>query len=187
MKRKLKTAATTMAISLAEAKAQCVLEHNDDDALLEALIKSAQDYAEQYIGFAITAQTHIYASDCFPVALAIQSPNITSVVITYDDKDNVAQILDPSQYWLDDIVYPASITARDTWPETYDKPNAVRVDVTSGEANPANVPAAIKQAMLLLIAHGYANREAEVIGTITTNVKLGVEQFLDAYRVPICI
>lgn len=186
MKRKLKTAATTMAISLAEAKAQCVVEHSDDDALLEALIKSAQDYAEQYVGFAITQTTHTYAFDCFPVALPIQSPNITSVVVTYDDEDNVEQILSTSKYWLDDIVYPASITARDTWPSTYDKPNAVRVDITSGESNAADVPAAIKQAMLLLIAHGYANREAEVVG-VSNNLKLGVEQFLDAYRVPICV
>lgn len=187
MKRKLKIAPTTMAITLAEAKAQCIVEHSDDDALLEGLIKSAQDYAEQYLGFAITEQTHTYSFDNFPVALSIKCPNITSVVITYDDEDNVEQTLNSNKYWIDDIVHPASITARETWPETYDKPNAVRVDITSGESNLDYVPAAIKQAILLLIAHGYANREAEIIGSITSNLKLGVEQFLDAYRVPLCV
>ena len=39
----------------------------------------------------------------------------------------------------------------------------------------ADFPASFKSAMLLLIGHSYANREAVVVGTITAEVPMAVE------------
>lgn len=46
----------------------------------------------------------------------------------------------------------------------------------------ADFPASFKAAMLLLIGHSYANREAVVVGTITAEVPLAVESLLWSSR-----
>ncbi len=43
-------------------------------------------------------------------------------------------------------------------------------------------PASFKAAMLLLIGHAYANREAVVVGTITAEVPMAVESLLWSSR-----
>jgi hypothetical protein len=52
-----------------------------------------------------------------------------------------------------------------TWPTTRDHPNSVTITYTCGHktgatAVPSDVPAGIRQAMLLLIGHWWENREA---------------------------
>lgn len=56
-------------------------------------------------------------------------------------------------------------------------------DRTLVEANPAGpeqmlLTKDVEQAMLLLVGHWYANREAVVIGTIATDVPLAVDSLL---------
>ena len=46
----------------------------------------------------------------------------------------------------------------------------------------ADFPASFKSAMLLLIGHSYANREAVVVGTITAEVPMAVESLLWSSR-----
>jgi uncharacterized phiE125 gp8 family phage protein len=45
------------------------------------------------------------------------------------------------------------------------------------------VPPAIKQAILLLVGHWFANRETVVIGTIVAQMPSAVEALLSTYRV----
>ncbi|WP_339492389.1 head-tail connector protein [Pseudomonas rhizophila] len=45
-----------------------------------------------------------------------------------------------------------------------------------------NFPSSFKAALLLLIGHSYANREAVVIGTITAEVPMAVESLLWSSR-----
>ena len=186
MKRIVKNPASVFAISLAEAKAQCVVEYDDDDILLSSIIESAQDYCEQYLGFPLTETVYTYFFDCFAASMPIETPNIKSVVVTYDDADNVSQTLASTEYHLDQYTKPAILYPVNTWPTTYDKPNAVQIDVIAGETDATLIPGAIKSAMLLLIGHLYRNREAEIVGAPSKNLELGVEQFLNKYRVPLC-
>ena len=52
----------------------------------------------------------------------------------------------------------------------------------AGYGAAAAVPAAIKQAMLLLIGHWFANREAVNVGNIVTAMPLAVEALIAPYR-----
>jgi uncharacterized phiE125 gp8 family phage protein len=49
---------------------------------------------------------------------------------------------------------------------------------TAGEAD---IPDGMRQAVLMLVAHWYENREAIVVGTISSEVSLGVNQLLSPY------
>jgi uncharacterized phiE125 gp8 family phage protein len=70
-------------------------------------------------------------------------------------------------------------TATEAWPITLPIEDAVRVTFTAG----TTVPTAAKQAILLLVGHWYANREAEVVGSSTSSLNLTVRALLDAVRV----
>jgi hypothetical protein len=45
------------------------------------------------------------------------------------------------------------------------------------------MPAPVLQAIRLLVAHMYENRQEEVIGTITTRLKFGLEALLNPFRI----
>ena len=73
----------------------------------------------------------------------------------------------------DDLIalYAESALAWALW--FCDNPTLVEVD---------DFPASFKAALLLLIGHSYANREAVVIGTITAEVPMAVESLLWSSR-----
>lgn len=52
--------------------------------------------------------------------------------------------------------------------------------VVGGDADVWNAPEAVKQAVRMLVGHWYVNREAAVVGTISSEVELGVRMILQA-------
>ena len=58
----------------------------------------------------------------------------------------------------------------------------VWVRLTAGWAMPANVPANLKQAIRMLVAHWYENREAALAGTVSSQVQFGVDMLLAPLR-----
>lgn len=52
---------------------------------------------------------------------------------------------------------------------------------TAGTGDEWEAPEDIKQAVLLLVGHWFENREAVVVGTITAEVKLGVDALIDGH------
>lgn len=79
--------------------------------------------------------------------------------VDYDDEDELI------------VLYAESALAWALW--YCDNPKLVEV---------GDFPASFKAALLLLVGHSYANREAIVIGTITAEVPMAVESLLWASR-----
>ncbi len=179
MKRKLTTAPTVQPATTAEAKDRLVVEIDDDDAVILDFIKAATDWAEGYMARSIMPQTWTYYFDAFPTDICINALSVSGVVIKYDDENNTEQTLSASSYNSDLISYPIKLSTIAGWPSTYDKPNAVRVEVSEGSDT---VPDAIKTGVLLLAGHLYNNREGSSDRKIT-EVPMGVESFLSKYRV----
>ena len=182
MKRKVTTAPTSSPVTLAEVKTQLVIEFSDDDALLTDQIDRATDWAEHYLNRPIMSQVITYYFDSFPGVVKLQTTDISSVVVTYDDSDNAEQTLAGANYYLDAVATPSELTVVDSWPDTYDKPNAVRVAVTAGHATAATVPKSIKAGILMLVGHMYENREGSSDRRVNS-VPMGVESFLNTERV----
>ena len=86
------------------------------------------------------------------------------------DSANAQQTLAASKYWADFKREPARIRF-DSPPDTYDDAfNVVTIAGTLGEAPQQPVVHAIK----MLVAHYYENRRAAVVGTLTSEMPLGV-------------
>lgn len=188
MALKLITAATGLAVTLAEAKAHCRVDTSDDDALITAMITAATEVAEQMTSRAIMPQTWELTLDAFPSAFELCRVPVASITsLTYTDTTGVDQVMSGGAYSLDnydDFGPTYVVPAYDTeWPDTRDQINAVKVRFVAGYANAAAVPEPIKSWIKLQVGAMYENRESEVTGNIVS-VKLGfADRLLDRYKV----
>jgi uncharacterized phiE125 gp8 family phage protein len=145
-------------VSKEDAKRQCVVLHDDDDALFDALITAARDHVERYCGTPLATQTIEVKCDGFcdferlPLA-PVQS--ITS--ISYVDTTGATQTLATSVYEGRFDGLDASIVRKygEQWPAI--RPGS-RITLTA-IVGYENLPASIKHAMLLWIAEAYEQRE----------------------------
>lgn len=194
MAYKITVPATVEPVSLAEARTHLriipfgsPLEH-PDDTFIQNCIVIAREFCEQYIERALAQQTIEMALDDFPVqSIALPLAPTTSITsIKYFDIDDVEQTVLTSVYGLDDYSEPNWIIlkANQQWPLSNKGANNVKVLMDVGYL-PANVPAPIKAAMLLIIGNLYENRQQDVLGNTRisfNSLPLGVYNLLQPYR-----
>ena len=185
------TAPSIEPITLAEARMQCRIADDDtaEDALLAVCIQAAREAAEHELGRALITQIWELTLAAFPAGEIklgkAQALAITSV--KYLDTANVLQTMDPGAYALDATTSPGWLlpATGTSWPSTADVVNAVRVRFTAGYGPAAaNVPAAVRQWMLVTVAAFYAQREAlDATGRVAVLPGRFVDRLLDAEKV----
>jgi len=197
---------TTEPVTLEEAKLHLRVDYSEDDSLISALISAAREVVEGKLRRSIFAQSYILTLDQFPYptqmltsspsqredylfpslyfayyAITIPVSRVVSVgSISMKDADGETVTLDGSLYHVDVNSDPARIVPRNgsTWPyATNYIPGSISIAFTAGGWDADTVPTSIKQAMLLLIGHWYANREA-VTETKLTTLPLAVDCLL---------
>ena len=159
-------------VSLAEVRAHLRIDHTDEDPTLQLYIDAATGYLEGCTGIltrALVTQSwqQFYSRFTDPILLPLGLQPVRSVTaITYYDAGNVSQTMSDTLYRLVHAELGPRIerATTDAWPATAVRDDAVTVEFVSGDA-PAAVPAPIRQAMLLLIGHWYAQREAVAAGS----------------------
>jgi uncharacterized phiE125 gp8 family phage protein len=150
---------------LSEAKAQLRVESDftDDDTWINTAITVVREQVESFTNRALMPQSFELAISEFSDEIELPKPPYSSLSsIQYYDLDNVLQTLSSSYYLVNDYTEPAIISKKtdQTYPDTYDRPDAVRIAFSSGYADAASVPSSIKQAMLMLLTDLYDNRSA---------------------------
>lgn len=179
---------TELAVSVAELKTRTRVNWAEDDPTIEALLKAAIGYLERILGLAFVEQTWVQKFDGFDDELRLPraplaAAGITS--ITYYDSDNAEQTLGAALYAAHTDTAGAFVvpTSGSTWPGTYDRLDAVTVTYKAGYGAASAVPAAIKQAIMLLAADWYDKREATVDATFN-ELTFGVRALISPYRSP---
>lgn len=181
----LVTAPVLEPISLQEAKDHMRVDHTDDDMLVVSLITAAREYSEMVMSRSIITQTWDVYLDAFADKMKLPVPPLQSVdSIKYIDTEGVEQTLDIGVYTVNTSAMPGyvSLAYKQSWPSIRDIDNAVTIRITSGYGDSAaDVPAPVKQAMLLLIGHLYENREASQSVQVH-NLPLGYDALIYPYR-----
>lgn len=178
-------------IALSDAKRHLRVDYDDEDAMIGALISAAVDYLDGYsgiLGRALLTQTWRQDFDAFDDEMRLPVGNLLSVSsVTYYDASNALQTLSNAVYTgLSDRLGPYLTRKPDqVWPSGYYRPDAISVTWTAGYgATAASIPTPIKQAILLLVGHWYANREAVNVaaGIVGLELPMAVDALIAPYR-----
>lgn len=183
-----KTDPVLQPIDLDLAKMQCRIDadNSDQDAVLLLYIEAATALVEDYTGRSLMTQTW-QASVCgfasrlwLPRAAPLQALTF----IKYYDTSNVLQTLASTVYTIAAFSEPSRVTlvSGQTWPSLWDRDDAVQVEYVTGASAQSSVPAALRQAVQMLVGHFYANREATVVGTSATPMPVAAQDLCAPHR-----
>jgi len=184
----LYTAPTEEPISLPEAKVQARVTQSEDDEYIADLITLAREYVELNIpgGRQLCTATWEYVADCLPCGrerLELPKPPLASVTsITYYDESDTSTVMPSSDYVVTTPTsLPGSIQPAigANWPATALRDDAVTIRFVAGYGGASAVPMRAKQAMKMLVAHWYDQREP-VSDKPMTDVPLSVENLLQS-------
>ncbi|ARS29077.1 head-tail connector protein [Sphingomonas sp. KC8] len=176
-------------VSLDDAKTHLGMGDDDSqDDLIAGLIEAAQDHIENFTGQILSRRTVVQAFDRFDGELRLHAWPIAEpavVSIGYLDADGVDQSF--AGYRLAALARPARLVPAPgaAWPTAAATPGAVRVTVQAGYGRRDDVPKALRQAMLLLVGHWFANREAVNVGNIVNALPFAVEALAYPHRMPV--
>jgi uncharacterized phiE125 gp8 family phage protein len=174
-------------VSLAEAKAHLRIDADDEDALLAALIAAARIFVEKTLGLALITQgwsdyLDFWArSSCVTLPIA---PVQAVEAVTLRDVNGDATDLAASDYAVDVLSLPARLVLKGGSPSVIARElNAFEIAFTAGYGDAASdVPAPIRHALLLLVAHWYERREPVVLGLGSAEVPITIAGLLLPYR-----
>lgn len=179
---------TTEPVTLDELKANARIDTADADTRLSTLIEVARDNVERITERALLTQTWERRLDRFPptpVGIGLERPPLQSVTsVKYIDSDGVEQTLDPSKYTVNSFREPGAVypSYGETWPQTRDEPDAVRVVYVAGWTEAAKVPASIREAILRLASLWYDENTPVVVGMTVSAFPHDVDSILAPYR-----
>jgi uncharacterized phiE125 gp8 family phage protein len=178
----------TEPISLAEAKLHLRVDHGDEDVLILSLVSAARLHLEHVLGRAFITQGWLYLFDGWPAGHTVNLPlapvqSIVSVK-TYDTDDAATTLL-PSLYLLDGLSVPPRLVRRSpsAWAMPGRPANGIEVSFIAGHGSLASeVPAPLRQALLLLVAHWYEHRQPVEIGDSREMLPAVVLDLIAPYR-----
>lgn len=158
-------------ITLMEAKAQARVTHDDEDLLLQHYIDAATAWLDGpagILGRCLVTQTWRaeLAAVTGPIHLPFPDSSVGSAVFT--DAEGGELAYDVTLQDQRPVLRPSS---------GFGRPAAITF--TAGYGASADVPAAIRQAMLLLITQWYEHRQVTGAGT---SLPFAVEALLAPYR-----
>ena len=172
-------------ITVADLKAHMRVTHTQEDTLISALRSAAIAWVEEHCNIKLgsyTARGYLpgFYNSYIPIGPVTAISEVKYQTTADTDYDTDLTTL-ASTYWFTDLIsQPARIAFRE-YPTTYDY--ALTPVVVSFNAGYTTMPAPVLQAIRLLVAHMYENRQEEITGQITTRLKFGLEALLNPYRI----
>ena len=149
-------------VTLADLKAHLRIDLNDEDDLLEGLIRVARAHLEAATGVALMSQGFRLALDDWPCGEVIhlmRTPVQSIDAILVYDADGVEQSLDLSGLVLDGTAHPVRLVIKER-PRPGQPINGIEIEFTAGFGSGAEVPPELKRAILIHAAHLYEFRGA---------------------------
>ncbi len=170
-----------------EAKAHARIDGASEDARIDALIAAARADVENRTGRALMTQSWRIVRDGVPrggVVRLAPAPVISVDAVTLYGADGTPQVASADEYEVDLVSAPGRLLLRSGRFWGARAMNGLEIDVTCGYGDAADVPAPLKQAILMLTAYWFEQREAASAGAVAGPVAHGVAALLAAYRMP---
>ena len=177
------TAPTAYPVSVDEIKTHAIIEHFDDDYLIENYLKAAiteLDPPNGYLGRAMMEQTVIaYLKDFPGDRILLPFPPLISVTsVKYQNKDGVEQIIDSSEYEVITGAEPGYIAMADgkTWPTDLDEIECP-IWITFKAGYTSGVPEGIRLYIMLMVSEMYRQRELSTMAQVKPHWHSMIEKY----------
>lgn len=164
-------------LSLEQTKKYLELDSERYNQIVQDLIIASREYCEQYCNLVFASRVVSEYFDTWPCGRIIElqlSPVSSVSAVNYLSSDGSTYSAFNSSNWAADIYSTNSrvvLNESASWPDIPILANAVRIDYTAGYAL-SDVPQAVKQAMRMLIAFWFENREDMALPGTTKNPRL---------------
>jgi len=183
---KVITPVSTEPLTPTEAKLHLRVADTAEDSLIISLMTAAREFCENITGRPFATQTFELILSEFPACgyIELPLPPLQSVEsVKYKDYAGTEATLDTSEYIVDtdSTLGRIQLAYGESWPSFTPYPsNPIRVRFTAGYVV---LPNPLKQAMLLLIGHWYANRETILVGATSKEIEFSVKALISQYKV----
>lgn len=176
-------------VSLTEAKAHLDVTYTDKDALIGSILQAAVQHIDGWTGVlagrCLVTQTWRQDFNAFSSCLRLPLIPVASISsVKYLDTSEVEQTITNSNYRLQEDEHGSFVRFDSDYSfpsvSVTDRP-PVSVTYVAGTAA-ADVPAPIKQAILLLTRHWFDNPSAVLAGVSAQTTPLAVEALLSPFR-----
>jgi uncharacterized phiE125 gp8 family phage protein len=174
-------------VSLSDAKAHLRVDGTAEDAFISTLIITSRLHVEAALGIALVSQRWAWRIDAWPASGGVVLPlrpmiSVDAVRVTPATGSPV--VVDAATYLVDGGGNPTRLVPKACALPAPGVPiQGIEIELTAGFGDGAeDVPAPIRQAILLLIAHWYENREPVAIDAKPANVPAMVSELLQPYR-----
>jgi uncharacterized phiE125 gp8 family phage protein len=170
-------------VLLEDVKAHLRVKHTGEDPLIQRQIRLAREYVEAVSHRQLIEATWILYLDAFPAIIRPPLPPLSSVTtLKYYDLDNtITALTENTDFTVDYKSEPARIEPEYnlSWPSTRDRFNAVELTYVAGYgAAGTDVPEPYIQAIHLLVANWYENREPIIVGAMGSEMAKSVNDLL---------
>lgn len=203
------TAPSIEPVTVDQLRSHLRLDTTVDDEYLETLITAARELFEEQTQRSLIQQTWSSFLDAAPCggdglgwwdgvrqgSIKQNQPNKIELpklpvyafdfIKSYDDDDTATEF-DADNYHVELWASPVYVALKNgaVWPTPTRSTNGLEFRYKSGYGpNATDVPAAIRQCLMILAAHWYENREIVVIGTITSTLPQGAQKIINKYKV----
>ncbi len=173
-------------VSVAEAKSYIRVDHDDDDAVIAALIAAARGHVEALTRRALIAQTWRFVRDAWPTdgKLTLRTGPLRALIAArmFDVLGN-ASAIETAAFVLDKA---NGTIASPAWalPQPGRASAGIELDVQLGYGLLAtDVPDALRHAIRVLVAHWYDNRGQVAIGQAVPVMPPTVNAIVGSFRV----
>lgn len=116
-----------------------------------------------------------------------RSPLITVDAVKYYDPAETLQTLAAGNYYALTNQNPGAFALKTTqsWPDIFDRPDAVQVSFTAGHGTTAaSIPAPLRLAVMILAKHYFdAGRDMVDVKQAVSEIPLGVRHIMESWRV----
>ena len=171
-------------VSLGEAKVFLRVDDALEDALITTLIGAARLHVEGVTGQALLAQSWRVVLDIWPEDRTVRlpvTPFISVTEITAYDEGGGAHPVPLAQFRSapDRLLLPSAVGGMPLLRER----QGIEIDYVAGYGTePGDVPADLRQAMLVLVAYWYEHRDAVIVAGSGAVVPTGFDRLVTQHR-----
>ena len=187
------SAAGFAVVSTADAKEHLAVLHSDHDTLIASLVGYATELVQNMASIQIPQKTLRVTLDSFPSdEIILPRPPVQSITsVKYYDSDNILQTWSDTEWESDlyaDSPWVANLNntrirpvSSNVWPTVYSRISPVQINYVAGWKTAASVPGPLIQAIKIVTADLYENREDVIVGHVTANLHI-IEKLVSTYR-----